>query len=277
MPSQFELLPREIRDHIYGHVLPRGRIIIPFYYPQDWLHLPTIMPEGILTVNRKIHAEAVALLYLINTFDPAAGFSRDKMRQKAITFWRRRGSSIQYVHMDMRLNSIGRLVSDEYYKAIIVPKYAARVWKWERTALREAANNNLQTLTLEMRNHFLFCPKEYRGRCSTPAVIAILHVLLKDLTFRYGTLQLRRKDRVWTCWEGSREHRSSVEEGEKRGTVNHLIICGSESLSPVIDEVRRFLGETWSLLNTEVRDDAASTQVESESTSELEINEPGKT
>ncbi|MDI1487966.1 MAG: hypothetical protein OHK93_007240 [Ramalina farinacea] len=267
MSSQLELLPRELRDQIYSEVLPTAKTIHPFQYHFSNANPRSIIIPGILIVNRKIHAEAVALLYVTNTLILATWLGRsDKAHENTTSFWWRHGSSIQNAHMHLRLKTLDHLASDEYYKAIIVPSYAAKVWDWERTALREAASNNLQTLTLEMRNNSRFCPEEFFGQCSTPSVIGMLRVLLEDLTFCYGTLQLRRKDRVWTRWEGSMERPPDFGKGRKRGFVNHLIIRGSESLSPVMDEIRRFLGEVWSLLNTEVRDDAALTQIESEST-----------
>lgn len=143
------------------------------------------------------------------------------------------------------------LVRDEYYKAVIVPSYAATVWQWEKTALRDAAFKNLHTLTSELENNWAFCPEKYLGQCSTPTVIGMLQVLLKDLTFCHGTLQLRGKHHIWTCWEGSIERWPDAGEGAKRGFVNHLIIRGSESLSPVIDEIHRFFCERWSSLQLE--------------------------
>ena len=252
MSSQLELLPRELRDQIYSEVLPTGKTILPFQHRFSNANPRSIIIPGILIVNRKIYAEAVDLLYATNTLILATWFGgSDKAHGNTTLFWRRYGPSIQNVHMDLRLKTLEYLVPDEYYKAIIVPSYAATVWQWERTALRDAALNNLQTLTFELQNNWAFCPEKYLRQCSTPAVIGMLQVLLKDLAFCHGTLQLRGKDHVWTCWEGSMERPPDVGKGRKRGFVNHLIIRGSESLSPVMDEIRRFFAETWSSLQFE--------------------------
>ena len=148
MSSQLEVLPRELRDQIYSEVLPKGKTIHPFQSSRNANPRSIIIP-GILIVNHKIHAEAVALLYATNTLILATFLgTSDKGHENTTSFWLQYGSLIQNAHMDMRLKRLENKFPNEYYRAIIIPAWAARVWQWEWMALRAAALNNLRTLTL---------------------------------------------------------------------------------------------------------------------------------